>query len=182
MNYLLRNSFTFAFLLVVLFLTEALAQEPAPAFELTDHTGRSQRLEDYRGRIVVLNFWATWCVPCATEMPIFVDVARSYGERGVAVLAASFDDEETEANIPEFMRKTGMNFPVLMGTTLDHLVLFGMAQSLPGTVFVDREGRIVFRIFGEAKRQDVVDRVEWLLGSRRGNQPAAELDNLPDLR
>ena len=56
MNYLLRNSFTFAFLLVLLFLTEGLAQEPAPAFELTDHTGRSQRLEDYRGRIVVLNF------------------------------------------------------------------------------------------------------------------------------
>ena len=121
-------------------------------------------------------------MPCATEMPIFVDVARSYGARGVAVLAASFDDEETEANIPEFMRKTGMNFPVLMGTTLDHLVLFGMAQSLPGTVFVDREGRIVFRILGEAKRQDVVDRVEWLLGRRRANQPAAELDNLPDLR
>ena len=160
----------------------SLAQEPAPALELTDHTGQLRRLEDYRGKIVVLNFWATWCVPCAAEMPIFVDVQKRYGARGVVVLAASFDDEQTKGNIPEFMRKTGMNFPVLLDATMDHLQLFGMALSLPGTVFVDREGRVFSRILGEAKQRDVVDRVEWLLGRRRGKQPAAELDNLPDLR
>lgn len=163
------------------FLTAGLAQERAPSFELVDYTGELQRLEDYRGKIVVLNFWATWCVPCASEMPIFVELQQRYAEQGVAVLAASFDDETTQENIPEFMQKTGMNFPVLMGTTMDHLQLFGMALSLPGTVFVDREGYIVFRIFGEATQSDVEDRVAWLLGQRQGEQPAAELDHLPDL-
>ena len=158
-----------------------LAQEPAPALELTDHTGQLRRLEDYRGKIVVLNFWATWCVPCAAEMPIFVDVHKRYGARGVVVLAASFDDEQTKGNIAEFMRKTGMSFPVLLDATMDHLQLFGMALSLPGTVFVDREGRIFSRILGEAQKRDVVDRVEWLLGRRRGKEPAALLDNLPNL-
>ena len=163
------------------FLTGGLAQEAAPALEMTDHAGRVQRLDDYRGKVVILNFWATWCVPCATEMPIFVDVQKRYGKRGVVVLAASFDDEATKGNIPEFMRKTGMNFPVLMGATLDHLELFGMALSLPGTVFVDREGRIFSRILGEAKKGDVRERVEWLLGRRRGKEPEALLDNIPNL-
>jgi len=165
----------------MLFLAGGLAQEPAPAFELRDLSGQLQRLEDYRGKIVVLNFWATWCVPCTNEMPIFVDVQKRYGAQGVVVLAASFDDEKTKANIPEFMRRTGMNFPVLMGTTMDHLQLFGMALSLPGTVFVDREGNIFSRILGEAKKGDVQDRVEWLLGRRRGKQPVALLDNIPNL-
>ena len=162
-------------------MAEGLSQDQAPPFELTDHAGQLQRLEDYRGKVVVLNFWATWCVPCTTEMPIFVDIQKRYGGQGVVVLAASFDDEETKGNIPEFARKTGMNFPVLMGTTLDHLELFGLALSLPGTVFVDREGRIFSRILGEATKGDVVDRVEWLLGRRQGEEPAALLDNIPEL-
>ena len=165
----------------MLFLTEGMAQERAPTFELTDLSGRLQRLEDYRGKIVVLNFWATWCVPCTSEMPIFVEVAKDYGAQGVVVLAASFDDEKTTANIAEFMRKTGMNFPVLLDTTMDHLQLFGMALSLPGTVFVDREGNIFSRILGEAKRRDVRERVEWLLGRHSGKQPEALLDNIPNL-
>ncbi len=176
------RQFLGVFLGSMVFLTAGLAQERAPSFELVDYTGQLQRLEEYRGKIVVLNFWATWCVPCASEMPIFVELQKRYAEQGVAVLAASFDDETTKENIPEFMQKTGMNFPVLMGTTMDHLQLFEMALSLPGTVFVDREGHVVFRIFGEAKRSDVVDRVAWLLGQWQGEQPAAKLDNLPDLR
>lgn len=174
-------SLTLASLWGMAFLTDGKAQERAPTFELTDLSGRLQRLEDYRGKVVVLNFWATWCVPCTTEMPIFVEVAKDYGPQGVVVLAASFDDEKTKANIPEFMRKTGMNFPVLLDTTMDHLQLFGMALSLPGTVFVDREGHIFSRILGEAKRRDVRDRVEWLLGRRRGKEPGALLDNIPNL-
>jgi thiol-disulfide isomerase/thioredoxin len=164
------------------FLKTGSGQEAAPVFELSDHTGQLQRLEDHKGKIVVLNFWATWCGPCAAEMPIFVDVQKRYGARGVVVLAASLDDDQTKANIPEFMRKHKMSFPVLMGTTVDHLELFGLGQALPATVFIDAEGRVSSRILGEAKRGHVRDRVEWLLGRRRGKQPAALLDNVPDLR
>jgi len=165
----------------MVFLTDGVAQEAAPFLEMTDHAGRVQRLDDYHGKVVVLNFWATWCGPCAAEMPIFVDTQKRYGKQGVVVLAASLDDDETKANIPEFMRKRKMNFPVLMGTTVDHLELFRLGQALPATVFVDREGNIFSRILGEAKKSDVRDRVEWLLGRRRGKEPAALLDNIPEL-
>jgi thiol-disulfide isomerase/thioredoxin len=157
------------------------AQEAAPVLEMTDHEGRVQRLEDYRGKVVVLNFWATWCGPCAAEMPIFVDTQKRYGARGVQVLAASLDDDETKANIPAFMKKFKMSFPVLMGTTVDHLEQFGLGQALPATVFIDQEGNIFSRILGEAKRRDIRDRVEWLLGRRRGKEPEALLDNIPNL-
>ena len=163
------------------FSANGLAQEAAPALEITDHTGKVQRLEDYRGKIVVLNFWATWCGPCAAEMPIFVDMHKRYGNRGVQILAASLDDDETKANIPAFMRKYKMAFPILMGATVDHLERFGLSQALPATVFIDREGNVFSRILGEAKKRDVQDRVEWLLGRRKGKQPEALLDNVPNL-
>jgi len=179
------RAWTLAIMLValwgVVFLADGLAQEAAPALEMTDHAGRVQRLADYRGKIVVLNFWATWCGPCAAEMPIFVDTQKRYGKKGVVVLAASLDDDETKANIPGFMQKRKMDFPVLMGTTVDHLELFGLGQALPATVFVDKEGNIFSRILGEAKKRDIRERVDWLLGQRRGKQPKALLDNIPNL-
>ena len=176
---LLRNTSFIFIILWTAFLTEGLAQEAAPVLELPDQTGQLRRLEDYRGQIVVLNFWATWCGPCAFEMPIFVDAQKRFGSNGVVVLAASLDDEQTKANIPEFMRKYKMNFPVLIGTNADHLKLFGMGEALPGTVFLNRQGQIVSRILGEARKGQVFERVEWLLSLRRGKPPKAVLDNSP---
>jgi len=164
----------------VTFLATSSAQDAAPAYELNDHTGQLQRLADYRGKVVVLNFWATWCAPCAKEMPIFVDAQKRFGSQGVVVLAASLDDDETKANIPEFMQKRKMNFPVLMGATAEHLEMFGLQQALPATVFINREGQIVSRILGEARKGHVFERIEWLLGRRR-NKPPELLDNVPQL-
>ena len=158
------------------------AQEAAPALELPDHTGQVRRLEDYRGHIVVLNFWATWCGPCAFEMPIFVDAQKRFGSNGVVVLAASLDEEETKANIPKFMQKYKMNFPVLVGTTADHLKLFGMGEALPGTVFINRQGQIVARILGEARKGQIFERVEWFLGLGGRKPPPSLLDNVPKPR
>jgi hypothetical protein len=115
-------------------------------------------------------------------MPIFVDAQKRYGSNGVVVLAASLDEEETKANIPEFMRKYKMNFPVLVGGTADHLKLFGMGEALPGTVFLNRQGQIVARILGEAKKGQVFDRIEWFLGLGGRKPPPALLDNVPKPR
>lgn len=147
------------------------AQQARPVLELPDHNGAIQRLEDHRGKVVVLNFWATWCGPCAREMPIFVEAQQRYGPRGVVVLAASLDDPATQSNIPAFLEKYRMNFPVLLGATADHLHQFEMGDGLPGTVFLDTEGRIFARIFGEAKKKDIFERIEWLLGDRKGKNP-----------
>lgn len=146
-------------------------QEPAPALELKDSRGRLVRLSDYAGKAVVLNFWATWCGPCVKEMPIFAEVAKKYGPQGVVVLAASLDSAETQPNIEPFIEKQKMEYPVLIDTTVEHMTAFGMGESLPGTIFIDQQGRVMGRILGEARRREVTERVEWMLGLRKGNKP-----------
>jgi hypothetical protein len=98
------------------------------------------------------------------------------------VLAASLDEEETKANIPEFMRKFKMSFPVLVGATAEHLKLFGMGEALPGTVFLNRQGQVVARILGEAKKGQVLERVQWFVGMGGRKPPEALLDNVPKPR
>jgi peroxiredoxin len=156
----------------------AAAQTPlqAPDLTLQDTSGASQSLASYRGKIVILNFWATWCLPCKDEMPIFVDVANRYGDRGLAVLAASLDDDRTRKFIPQFARSHKMKFPILAGADAQTMKQFGLQEIAPSTVFIDRDGTIVFRIIGEARRNDVLDRVQWLVGAREGERPAAVVD------
>ncbi len=80
-------------MLAIVLLFAATAFRPAqPQLSLKDMQGQSHSLSEYKGKVVVLNFWATWCVPCKQEMPIFVDVSRKYRDRGVVVVAASLDD------------------------------------------------------------------------------------------
>jgi len=149
----------------------SLAQEAAPALELKDASGRAVQLADYSGKVVILNFWATWCGPCVKEMPIFVELAKKYGQQGVVVLAASLDAPETQQNIAPFIEKQKVEFPVLVGTTVEHMTAFGMGESLPGTVFIDQQGMVFSRILGEARKKEVVERVEHLLGLRKGKKP-----------
>jgi len=167
------------FLFGLVFLGAGFAQNAAPALELQDSTGKLQRLEDYRGKVVVLNFWATWCGPCAEEMSRFVETHRRYADRDVVVLAASLDAEQTKKNIPKFIQKHKMEFPVLMDATVDHLKQFELGELLPSTVFVDPEGRVFARILGEAKKSDIFARVDWLLGDRQKKEPKPLLGKLP---
>jgi thiol-disulfide isomerase/thioredoxin len=175
MEVILRGSSAQALLLLVLIAlslpSAGSAQEAGPALELPDANGQVRKLEDYRGHVVVLNFWATWCGPCAGEMPRFVETQQRYGDRGVVVLAVSLDADETKANIPSFMKKYNINFPVLVGGTIDHLHQFNMGDGLPSTIFLDTDGHVFARIFGEAKKKDIFQRVDWLLGDRKGRNP-----------
>src|SRR3990172_3629989 len=116
-------------LTLLVFPQTSRAQVPLPDLELPDNAGQLRKLDDYRGHVVVLNFWATWCGPCAAEMPRFVETQSLYGGRGVTVLAVSLDAAETQVNIPAFVTKYKMNFPVLVGATVDHLHLFEMGSS-----------------------------------------------------
>ena len=170
--------FPLLFLAGLVFLGAAFADDMAPALELKDNTGQSQKLENYRGKIVVLNFWATWCGPCATEMSRFVETYHRYSDRGVVILAASLDPQETKKNIPKFIQVHKMEFPVLMDATVDNLKEFGMGEGVPGTVFIDPEGKIFARILGEAKKKDIFARVDWLLGDRNGKEPKPLLGKL----
>jgi len=122
------------------------SRKPAPAFTLKDSSGHTVRLSDYRGKVVLLNFWATWCGPCKMEIPWFIEFERQYKDRGFAVLGISMDEEGWEAVKP-FLAGMNVNYRVLMG---DETVAkaYGGVESLPTSFIIDREGRIAARHIG----------------------------------
>lgn len=159
--------------LAIALLLAAMGFRPVqPALSLNDTQGKHHNLSDYRGKVVVLNFWATWCVGCKQEMPIFVDVYKKYRDRGVIVLAASVDDESTKKYVPQFMRSYKMDFPVLLDASADIMHDVGLGDALPSTVFLDAEGNVVGKISGTAKRKDVLGYVEKLLANSAPPTPA----------
>jgi cytochrome c biogenesis protein CcmG/thiol:disulfide interchange protein DsbE len=133
----------------------------APDFTLKDAAGKPVHLSDYRGKVVILDFWATWCDPCAMEIPWFMDLERKQKDHGFAVLGVSMDDEGWDAVKP-FVAKLGMNYRVLMGND-ETALLYGGVDALPTTFLIDREGRIAAVHVGLADRRDIDDGVERLL-------------------
>ena len=159
------------------------AAEPPPAtLALADLTGQTRRLQDYRGKIVVLNFWATWCPECRHEMPMLVTLAERYGARGVQVIAASADDEDTRKTIPIFAGEIKIRFPIWAGAVIADMKRLGLGGVLPATAILDRDGRIVARIIGEIQTGEVEKRLDWLLGDRATPAPPALVDHLDDPR
>ncbi len=134
--------------------------------------GTEQKLSDYRGRVVILNFWATWCVPCREEMPMLVRLQQEYEGRGVVVIGPSADAPETQAKIEPFLRELKIGFPVWVGATTEHMERLGLGTALPATAVMDRDGRIVGRILGPLEEADLRARIEWLLADPAARGPA----------
>jgi thiol-disulfide isomerase/thioredoxin len=147
---------------------------------VSDLKGNPQTLESYRGRIVVLNFWATWCVPCRAEMPLLADLKDRYAQRGVVVVGASTDDETTKDQIKPFIEKLGISFPIWTGATTGHMEQFGLGKALPATAILDEQGAVAFRILGVLKRKDLTRRIDFLLSGRKGKAPEETLDLLSE--
>ena len=115
-------------------------RKSAPEFNLKDADGKSARLSDYRGKVVLLNFWATWCGPCKVEIPWFIEFERKHKDQGFAVVGISMDEDGWQSVKP-FISEAGINYRVLMG---DEAIsgLYGGVDSLPTTFILDRDGRI----------------------------------------
>jgi peroxiredoxin len=136
-------------------------RKPAPDFTLKDGEGRKVSLSDFRGKVVLLNFWATWCGPCKIEMPWFVDFQRKYKDQGFSVVAVSLDEEGWDVVKP-FAEDLKLNFPVLLGN--DELAdRFGGIQALPTTLIIDKEGRVVSSHMGLVSMSDYEDDIKKLL-------------------
>ena len=114
-----------------------------PELVLRDLAGVEQKLSSLRGRVVVLNFWATYCEPCRKEMPDLAAIQNDYAALGVQVIGASADEAADRAKVLQFIKETKINFPVWTGMTATLMLPFGLAPVLPGTVVLDREGKIV---------------------------------------
>jgi len=156
-------------------------QEAAPGLVLRDMQGSEQALDGLRGKIVVLNFWATWCVPCIEEMPLLEQIYKDYAARGVVVVGASADEPATQKNIAGFVEKLRLTFPIWTGATTDDMERFGLLPALPATAILDRDGRIVARIMGPLVRDDIVTRLDWLLGPRTSPAPVALVNHFEKL-
>ncbi len=139
---------------------DSLVHKAAPAFVRRDMNGNRVRLRDERGKVVLLNFWATWCIPCQTELPRFAEWQQRYGADGFEVIAVSMDDDAGSAR--GLMQKLNPGFPVVMGD--ERLAkLYGGILGLPVTYLIGRNGRIEARYSGESNLKDMKSKVEQLL-------------------
>ncbi len=136
-------------------------RKPAPDFALKDIDGQTVHLSDYKGKVVILDFWATWCGPCRMEIPWFIDLQRRNKDRGLEVLGVSMDDNGW-ADVKPFLTEMKINYRVVIGNDQTAEV-YGGVESLPTTFLIDRDGKIAVVHVGLANRKDIEDGVEQLL-------------------
>src|SRR5207244_8507826 len=134
----------------------------APEFALQSLDNKTVRLADFRGKAVLLNFWATWCSPCKIEMPWFVELQRQYGPEGLQVLGVAMDEASKE-DIAKFAKDMGVNYPILIGKESVGDA-YGGVQFLPTTYFIGRDGKVVAHEFGLKSRSEFEDNINKALG------------------
>jgi len=131
----------------------------APAFTLTDLSGRPVSLADYRGKVVILDFWATWCPPCKKEIPDFIDLQSQYGPHGVQIVGIALDEPD---KVKAFAQQNGINYPVLLGNEAI-TVTYGGIEGIPTTFVIDKKGKIVNRFEGFRPRSVFEAEIKKLL-------------------
>ncbi len=165
-------------ILVAFPLIAAAVKKEAPVdLTLSDLDGKRVHLRDYRGKVVVLNFWATWCAPCRDEMPLLTAAEKQWREKGVVFVAVSLDEKDSRKSIPEFVKRFQIGFPVLAGATGDDLARLGLGEAVPDTAFLDERGVIVFRVLGQMREGELEERLRWITGDRaqQSLQPTPQL-------
>lgn len=143
---------------------------------LSDLGGTPRSLEDHRGQVVVLNFWATWCIPCREEMPVLRGIHERYRDRGVVVIAASTDEADSRKAVERFVRRHKMTFPVWVEATVQDMVELDLGDALPATAILDSDGRVAFRILGTVTEDLLVERIDHLLDGGSGEAPEPLID------
>jgi len=141
----------------------------APGFALRSLDGRTVKLSDFRGKAVLLNFWATWCAPCRIEMPWLVEFYKQYQSQGLEIVGVSMDDAGQETAVAEFIKEHNVNYPILIGNN-DVADLYGGLRFLPQTLFIDREGNIVKTMYGIKSKEDFEHSIKEFVGQRDGRR------------
>lgn len=144
-------------------------RKPAPPFHLISETGKLTRLSDYRGKVVLLNFWATDCGGCVLEIPSIIDVQTGYKNKGFTVVGVSMDvpyenlkdAKQAWDKVKPFIAKSKINYPILMGSELQFKE-FGLTQ-LPDTLLIDKTGRIAAVYVGLISKDNVETNIRKLL-------------------
>lgn len=137
-------------------------RDPAPGFALPDLDGGAATLADYTGRVLLLNFWATWCLPCRAEMPWFAEFETAFGGAGFAVLGVSLDEPGRDVVEP-FLERSPVNYRIALADTAARLAPFGPLNTLPTTWLIDRQGRIAAEHVGLVSRAAIEAEIRLLL-------------------
>jgi peroxiredoxin len=144
-------------------LTPSANQKPAPAFQLMTEDGRKTQISDYRGKVLLLNFWATDCGGCVLEIPSFIELEKAYKDKGFTAVGVSMDisyedlksANEAWARVRPFMAKHGINYPIAMGS--DAISEAYALNSFPATYLVDKSGKIAVAYVGVVINKDNVE-------------------------
>jgi peroxiredoxin len=141
---------------------EAVTAAPAaPTWSLKDLDGKSISSADFTGKIVVIDFWATWCPPCVAEIPGYIEFQKKMESQGVTIVGLSLD-EIPASEVKKFVTTRGINYPVAIAGQ-DLFAAFGKAEGIPATYVLDREGRIRFQKVGGAPIEELEAVVKKLL-------------------
>ena len=142
--------------------------QAAPDFTLETLDGKTVRLSDFKGKGVLLNFWATWCQPCKIEMPWFAELQKQYGPQGLQIVGVAMDDASPK-EIGEFAHDLGVNYPILVGKE-EVGNAYGGVQFLPATFYIGRDGKIVDKVFGLKGRGEIEDNIKKALAEGQAVQ------------
>lgn len=141
-------------------LQEAKERKPAPELGLQDTDGKPANLRDYRGKVVVVDFWATWCHGCKQEMPWFAAFQRKFGDQGLSVIGVSLDDEGWKAVKP-FLQKAPVPYRIVLGND-STAKAYGIGN-MPDTFLIDQQGRIAAAYIGMVDRDGLEKNIQKLL-------------------
>lgn len=135
--------------------------KPAPDWTLQDLDGKTVRASDFKDKVVILDFWATWCPPCRAEIPGFVELQKKYQAQGLRIVGVSVDQASADT-VKSFVQKSGINYPVVLADT-NVVAAFGGIDGLPTTFIIDRGGRIIKRHLGFTETSEMESEIKPLL-------------------
>jgi cytochrome c biogenesis protein CcmG/thiol:disulfide interchange protein DsbE len=160
-------------------LASCVKQKPTPDFALKDAGGQTVQLSKYHGKVVLLNFWATWCAPCKIEIPWFMEFQREFKDRNFEVLGISMDEDGWAAVRP-YMADHQFNYRIVIGND-DVGKLFGEIDDLPTTFLIDREGHVAKKHVGLISKNMYEDEIAALLKGQVLRGSTAPASNGPQL-
>jgi thiol-disulfide isomerase/thioredoxin len=146
--------------------------KPAPLFTLRNLNGIEEKLEDYKGKMVILNFWATWCPYCVKEIPHFIELYEEYKDQGLAIIGISTDRQGVDV-VKSYIQKHKINYPILMAN-LKVQQEYGGVQSIPVTFIIDKEGKIVNQYNGYKDKSTFLQDIMSILGDKSESSNAGE--------
>lgn len=140
-------------LLILPFTLSAQVGEQAPEFSLKKGDGSTLTLSGLKGKVVVVNFWTTWCPPCRREIPDFIETYKNYNEKGVEIVGVSLDHQGWDVVTP-FVKNNSINYPIVLGN-VDTAKEYGDVRSIPTSFIVDKEGKIVEKFVGMLTKEQL---------------------------